>query len=408
MAQHASIRRLQDSRFKLNALLEITLAINNNSSPEELLALTEKILVRDLNIGKIAIFKKNGEWHCIFHSGCDVRDTAKIDVERDLLPVREITFLTVSDTNRPGDFDIIIPVYHNNQPLAYVLIGDIEEGEGMSPVVRHLTFIQTLTNIVLVAIENIRLFQESLEQERIKKELELASKMQSLLIPDNEKLPSNECLSVSGFYQPHYSIGGDYYDCLRLGEDSWGFCIADVSGKGISAALLMANFQANLRALFTDEIPLEDLVRRLNARVVESANGEKFITLFIAKYNCKTRRLEYINAAHNPPVVYFVKDDRLLKLHSTTVGVGMLDEMPSVTRESLLLDQHTKIICYTDGLSELPDETGKEIGTASIERNIRNKEDIKSNIAALIKDEEITPDNPRCFDDVSILGVEFF
>ena len=230
MTANASLRRLQDSRFKLNALLEITLAINNNSSPEELLSLTKKILVQDLNIGKIAIYKKNGEWSCIFRSGCNVEDTEKIDVEKDLLPVKEITFITVPDVSVQRDFDIIIPVYHNNQPLAYVLIGDIEEGEGMSPVVRHLTFIQTLTNIVLVAIENIRLFQESLEQERIKKELELARKMQSLLIPDNETLPTNECLSVKGFYQPHYSIGGDYYDCIQLSHNTWGFCIADVSG----------------------------------------------------------------------------------------------------------------------------------------------------------------------------------
>jgi sigma-B regulation protein RsbU (phosphoserine phosphatase) len=289
-----------------------------------------------------------------------------------------------------------------------VLSGDIEEGEGMSPVVKHLTFIQTLTNIVLVAIENIRLFQESLQQERIKKELELARKMQSLLIPDNEVLPTNECLSVKGFYQPHYSIGGDYYDCIRLSHNTWGFCIADVSGKGISAALLMANFQANLRALYTHEISLEDLVKQLNTRVVESANGEKFITLFIAKYNCETRLLEYINAAHNPPVVYKTQDDEILKLDSNTVGVGMLDEMPVVRKESLVIDQRTKIICYTDGLSELPDENGKEIGTRSIEKNIRNHDDIGKNILDLIEEEKITPDNPRCFDDVSILGVEIY
>ena len=401
------MRRLQDSRFKLNALLEITQAINNNSSPEELLSLTKKILVRDLHIGKIAIFKKNGEWHCIFRSGCEASDTEGIDVEKDLLPVKEITFVAV-ENGGPKGFDIVIPVYHNNQPLAYVLIGDLEEGEGMSPVVKHLTFIQTLTNIVLVAIENIRLFQESLEQERIKKELELARKMQTLLIPDNDTLPSNECLRVNGFYQPHYSIGGDYYDCIRLSHNTWGFCIADVSGKGISAALLMANFQANLRALYTYEIPLEELVEELNKRVVASANGEKFITLFIAKYNCDTRLLEYINAAHNPPVVYKTRDDKILKLNSNTVGVGMLDEMPAISRKTLPIDQRTKIICYTDGLSELPDEEGNEIGTASIERNIRNGDDIAKNIRHLIREEKITPDNPRCFDDVSILGVEIF
>ncbi len=408
MTESASLKRLQDSKFKLNALLEVTQAINNNSSPEELLSLTEKILVRDLNIGKIIIIKKNGEWNYIFHSGCELKEFESIDIEKVLLPVKDISFMTVSDANTPAGFDIIIPVYNNNVPLAYVLIGDIEEGEGMSPVVKHLTFIQTLTNIVLVAIENIRLFRESIEQERMKKELELASKMQNLLIPDNNILPSNSCLRVSGFYQPHYSIGGDYYDCIQLSRHTYGFCIADVSGKGISAALLMANFQANLRALYTYDIPLEELVKTLNQRIIENANGEKFITLFVAKYNCETRLLEYINAAHNPPVVYLTKDKKMKMLHSSTVGIGMLDHMPSVKKESLAVNQRTKIICYTDGLSELPDESGEEIGTVAIEKNISNQQDIRENIQYLIRDEEVTPDNQRCFDDVSILGVEIF
>ena len=86
-------------------------------------------------------------------------------------------------------------------------------------------------------------------------------------------------------------MGGDYYDVIQLSEDEVGFCIADVSGKGISAAILMSNFQANLRALFTQEISLKQLVCKLNNRVLESANGEKFITLFIAKYNYPERNL---------------------------------------------------------------------------------------------------------------------
>jgi len=408
MTDNASLKRLQDSKFKLNALLEITQAINSNETPEELLQLTEKILVKDLNIGKIVIFKQNGEWRCILRSGCTEREYEAINVENDLLPVKEISFVTVSVNPALEGFDIIIPVFNNNVPLAFVLIGDIVEGEGVSPVVKHLNFIQTLTNIVLVAIENIRLFQESLQQERIKKELELASKMQTLLIPDNDKLPSNQCLQVTGFYQPHYSVGGDYYDCIRLSRTTYGFCIADVSGKGISAALLMANFQANLRALYTYEIPLEELVETLNQRVAENAHGEKFITLFIAKYNCESRLLEYINAAHNPPIVYMTENKEIKKLHSSTVGIGMLDNMPSITKDSLTIARRSKIICYTDGLSELTDESEKEIGTAAIEKNISNPEDIRKNIKALIRDENITPDNPHCFDDVSILGVEIF
>ena len=328
------------------------------------------------------------------------------NVEEDLIPVQDISFVTVTENPALEGFDIIIPVYHNNQPLAFVIIGDIEEGEGVSPVIKHLNFIQTLTNIVVVAIENIRLFQESLAQERLKKELELARKMQNLLIPDNDKLPGNSCVEVSGFYQPHYSIGGDYYDCIRLSKSSYGFCMADVSGKGISAALLMANFQANLRALFTQDVSLENLVHTLNERVIENAHGEKFITLFVAKYDCEKKSLEYINAAHNPPVAYMTTTKKMEKLPSNTVGIGMLDEMPHVQVESLRLHGRTKLICYTDGLSELPDNQGNETGTRYIEQDIANEASITENLKKLIADQEINPENDRLFDDVSILGID--
>ena len=109
---------------------------------------------------------------------------------------------------------------------------------------------------------------------------------------------------MAAFYRPHFEVGGDYYDVVKMGKDQFGFCIADVSGKGISAALLMSNFQASLRALFTKEISLYQLIEKLNERVFDTAKGEKFITLFIARYNVVTRTLEYVNAGHNPPIFY--------------------------------------------------------------------------------------------------------
>ncbi len=119
---------------------------------------------------------------------------------------------------------------------------------------KHLNFIQTISNIIIVAIENIRLHNESLRQEALKKELELASRMQKMLIPDNSHMPRSPEIIVNGFYYPHYEVGGDYYDCLKLSETKTGFCIANVSGKGMSAAILMSNFQASLRALFNSTI----------------------------------------------------------------------------------------------------------------------------------------------------------
>ncbi len=402
--------RLERQKFKLNALLSITQAINENLPPEDLLHRADEVLRGDeLNIGKVAIIMNNGKWEWVLESGCPPDSCKKISLEDVLFPVMEITSVSSSEDESLKDFDTIIPIYNNNAPLAYALIGDIdEEGDLVSPVIKHMNFIQTLLNIVVVAIDNIRLFANSLRQEALKKELELASKMQSMLIPDNDTLPQNQKILVTGFYLPHLEVGGDYYDCMKLNDDDYGFCIADVSGKGISAALLMANFQATLRALFNFNISLEELVIKLNNSVISSAHGEKFITLFIAKYYGKSRVLEYVNAAHNPPVLYDSVENKISMLESDNVGIGMLDIMPSVTVRSRKLKGQSKLICYTDGLSELPDENGIESGTTAIEQIITNSDRVDTNINDLISNQQIVEENSRLFDDVSILGVQFY
>ena len=206
-----------------------------------------------------------------------------------------------------------------------------------------------------------------------------------------------------GFYYPHYEVGGDYYDCIRLSKAKTGFCIADVSGKGMSAALLMSNFQASLRALFTEDINLELLITRLNSIVAVNASGEKFITFFVARYDNESGVFEYINAAHNPPVLYNTVTGDILHLNASCVGLGMLDEIPYVVKSELVIKDYSKIVCYTDGLSELKGEDGKDIGTKVIIRHISNTAPVEENIMAMIKELGLPNDNPSTFDDVSII-----
>ena len=397
--------RLKMSKFKLDALLDITLSINANLSTAELLRKYESILRDDLGIGKILLYKYGEHWEALLNSGFPDSLRKTINVEKDLLCFREIQ---TEVTQKPFvAVDFIIPVLNNNIPSAYVLIGDIdEEGEGMSPLIKHLNFIQTISGIIVVAIENQRLFRETLRQEALRRELELAARMQMMLIPDNASLPANGTLSAQGFYYPHYEVGGDYYDFLPLADNVVGFCIADVSGKGMSAALLMSNFQASLRAIFAAEGSLEEMIRKLNTLVVVNSAGERFITLFIARYNIRTRVLEYVNAAHNPPVLIDLQTNRSSVLRQSCVGVGMLDEMPWVRTDYVTLKNPTKIICYTDGLTELRDELGNELGTSPVIKHFSNRNPVSENIRSLIEDYDITTANQRLFDDVSILAVE--
>jgi sigma-B regulation protein RsbU (phosphoserine phosphatase) len=404
----ASINRLQLTTFKLQSLLNITQAINENLTREELLEIYKQLLTKDLNIGKVLIFMLEDTWKCLLRSGDIGESYACISVESDLIPIQDISFITSSPNKTLNAFDIVIPVINKGKPIAFVIIGDLEEGEGVSPIIKHLNFIQTLTNIIVVAIENMRFFKESLRQEALKKEMELASKMQNMLIPSSSILPRNDKICMTAFYLPHFDVGGDYYDYIQLNRNEFGFCIADVSGKGISAALLMSNFQANLRALFTHDISLDALIEKLNERVLHSANGEKFITLFVGKFNYKTRELQYINAGHNQPMMYQKNKKELTFLGKGCVGIGMVDEIPIIRKGSITIEEPTKIICYTDGLVELIDGKQISFGTKEIEDCVMNNANIDDNIQGIIKKQGIFEGSAAIFDDISMLGIEFF
>ncbi|MBX7093632.1 MAG: PP2C family protein-serine/threonine phosphatase [Flavobacteriales bacterium] len=348
--------KLNMKDFKLSQLLEITAAINSNSSVENLLAIYNYVLREQLGIQKAMLFTLDGEWKLMLKYG--VKGSVKdIDVTKDLMKIKDITVIESSSKKSLNTFDVVIPVFHKSNPLAYLLIGDLNEDElKISPTIKHMPFVQTLTNIIVVAIENKRMAKEAIQQARIRKELELASQMQSMLLPDD--LPHNHFVDVSAKYFAHQAVGGDYYDFIKLNEDEFVFCMADVSGKGVGAALLMSNFQANFRAIikYTD-FPLNRLIEELNTSVVRSAKGEKFITFFIGRYNQISRKLKYINAGHNPPVLFDGKNIKYL--NAGCPGLGMIDHLPKIEDEEIFITPKSVIVCYTDGLVEIENEQGE-------------------------------------------------
>jgi len=345
-------------------------------------------------------------------SGFDNEAVEHIDVQRDLLEINEITITLAEEQKIFRAFDIIIPVFHNKQAIAYLLIGDIdEEQDGVSPTIKHLHFIQTLTNIIMVAIENKRLFHKSLQEEALRKELILASNIQSMLIPDASIYPQNEKFFIYSFYLPHLEVGGDYFDFIQFNENEIGFCIADVSGKGISAALLMSNFQANLNALFTPEMPLDKLIKRLNKIISKNAQGQKFITFFVAKYNYDTKILEYVNAGHNPPILYNRSTRESLQLKTGCMGLGMLEDIPQVKvgiKKINTSGQGAKILCYTDGLIEIKHDDEVETRLNIIEYVFSTPDRVDASIQELLHQLNIKRTNTDFFDDITIFGVEVY
>lgn len=363
------LEKLKLHEFKLQSLLDITKGINDNYSVSKLLDIYQFILRDQLGISRLMLFNKEEDWECPLKYGSRAK-SKDIDVERDLIHISEITVIESSSKNTLNTFDVVIPVFHKHQPLAYLLIGDLNDNEiRISPTIKHMPFIQTLTNIIVVAIENKRFAKESIQQERANRELEVASEMQKMLFPSN--LPSNENLDIAGHYESQQLVGGDYYDYIPLNKDEFVICMADVSGKGVSAAMLMSNFQANVRAIFNyNNFRLHRLIAELNEKVMNSAQGEKFITFFVAKYNCSTRDLHYINAGHNHPILSNGKEAKLLGTGCT--GLGMFDEIPAIREEFITVEPNSTLVLFTDGLVELEDDLNEAYETERLIDSLHN------------------------------------
>jgi sigma-B regulation protein RsbU (phosphoserine phosphatase) len=342
------IRLLLKRQSELNSLLEVTRAINKNTPTPTLIQMLEVILKNYLQVGKFRfLIEKSGAYSCISKYGGNIESPLTLNNTWGHLNKIKSPAPLMDHTDKVlCQYNYFIPIYHKNKALAFALIGDFNTSGDMLN--NDLNFIQTLINVIVVALENKKLFRERLQAERFQREMELAVEVQNMLIPLREH--KEEGVEVGAKYLPHQDIGGDYFDFFRLNENEFLWCIADVSGKGISAALLMANFQASLHGLAAIEDELTTVVERLNKIVIRNTKGERFITLFLAKYNEKTRKLNYINAGHNPSILYSEGEAVPLKLGTTMIGA--FEELPFLNEGEIDVEPGSLLFNYTDGLMD--------------------------------------------------------
>nr|WP_321453652.1 PP2C family protein-serine/threonine phosphatase [uncultured Carboxylicivirga sp.] len=402
-------KRLKLYKDRLNIILDIAQTINEDHSIDDLLSEFEILLREELEVGKVLVYTlTNNVWHNLLTSGVTKEEADRINVEEDLLCYNTIESITISHPPKLKGFDAVIPLFHRFAPIGYVLIGDIEEEQqGISPTIKHLKLIQIIANLIIVFVENKRMQNALLEQEVLKKEMELASKIQNQLVPSEYQMPKTQKLGIQTYYQPHMGVGGDYYDIFRLSRQNIGFCIADVSGKGISAAMVMSNFQAVMRSLFTTGTNFKKLIYRLNERVNASANNEKFITLFIGRYNLITRRLTYVNAGHLPPLLYDAKKKHLTHLEKGCIGLGMLDFVPSVEIGKVKIPKGAKLLAFTDGVVELDRGNQVESNAQEIEDIFSTGDSLENDFNKLRETIDKFVSKGAVFDDISLLGLEF-
>jgi sigma-B regulation protein RsbU (phosphoserine phosphatase) len=355
-------RELNLKQLQIKSLLTITQAINENISADSLFNMYKSFLSWEMGVEKMLLYIRNEDrWECVS------RIHEENNIEQSTLEVifTQYNRLHTIKKNDPVElhaFDIIIPVFHKKSPLAYALIGGIKQ---KLDIYNKIQFITTITNIVAVAIENKRLFKRQLERERLDRDIKLAREVQQMLIP--EELPSTDHYQLGSIYKPHSNVGGDYIDFLRFDEDRFVFCIADISGKGVAAAILMANFQAIVQSLVYQYRDLETLIFALNETVYKRiTKSDKYITFFIAEVNSKTHTMKYINAGHYPPILCMGNELRRLTKGCTVIGA--FEKMPFIEEEKIDLEKESLILTFTDGLTELKNERDEYLQDEHIEK----------------------------------------
>lgn len=397
-------KQFEIKELELNALLEITQAINSNLPEESLYKIYNFTLRSNLNIKKLALFVLDDDWSCKANFGTR-HHYNKVKLLPEFKTIQDITHLKEFDECEFTEFDIIIPVTHKSTTLALVFVGGLDKYDDSYENEDGIRFIQALSNIIIVAIENKKLARKQLEQESLRKELEIARDVQQFLFP--EKLPNTDRLKIEASYLPHDRIGGDYYDYIPINKNQFLICVADVSGKGIPAALMMSNFQASLRTLVRQTPNLTDIIEALNFQVLENTKGEKFITFFAAIYDIHLKTMVYVNSGHNPPILIDRKHGlRMLEEGSTVLGA--MHPLPFLNEGFVTDLDDFLIFCYTDGLTETINEEEKEFGVEALLAYFREEQTFTKDLRTIHEDLIVALDDFKgrngYHDDITILS----
>lgn len=388
---------------KLDALLLMTESVNKNFNSSAIISLFENNLKNLMQVGCYSLLIKSEKWVVMLNEGIHLTlENINIDLELGQITKRSSAKILKNETLK--QFEYIIPVLHKNEYLAILFLGEIKTSYIDCTKEEKLRFIETLLNLTIISLENKKLFNK-IKVEGGNEDLILAAEVQAELIPS--VFPISKHYEFYGKYIPFDTVGGDYYDFIQLDEENIAFCICDVAGKGISAGMLMSNFQASLRTLLSRDYNLLDLVKTINEKFINVTKQNRYISMFIAKYNIKNRTLEYVNAGHNAPVLK--NGDETLLLSKGCTILGMIEDLIGLESDTIILEEKAILLMYTDGLSEIQNKECEEFGVKNISSFvIKNTAlSVKDLTEGLIDAVEVFKGNNEIFDDVSILCAKF-
>ena len=283
----------------------------------------------------------------------------------------------------------VVPLRTKDELVGVLLLGPPTGREQYTTADR-----QVLSNsgeVFALMLENARLTDRAVEQEKTRRDLAMAAEVQRRLLRPHA--PRSAAATFAAFTLPARTIGGDYYDFLDLGEEQVGIAVADVSGKGISAALLMSVVQASLRVISSQRTEsLSQLAAQMNGFLYQSTGANKYATFFYAQIDARGQRLRYVNAGHNPPYVVRRTNGvtEIIELH---VGGTVLGLFPDIAYHEADIDLRAGdlLVAFTDGVTDALNSAGEEFGEERLKDVLRaaagiSAAEVSERLAATMRD----------------------
>ena len=254
-----------------------------------------------------------------------------------------------------------LPLRQQGETGGVLCLGPKMTGQPYQP--DEVEFLYSLGNLALVSIQNVDFIEERIEKERLEKEMRMAREIQEGLLP--REIPTAPGVEVAALALPSREVGGDYFDVIELHDNRLLVIIADVTGKGVPAALLMSNIQACTHTMLPMDLTLEEATGHMNRVICSNTGYDKFITAFSGIYHVETGAFIYVNAGHEPPVLVRKNGDMEF-LDKGGLLLGVMKGMP-YERGTIQLEPGDVVVMFTDGVTEAMGPDGEEYTDARLQ-----------------------------------------
>ncbi|MDR3610554.1 MAG: PP2C family protein-serine/threonine phosphatase [Ignavibacteriaceae bacterium] len=369
------VNRILDSRIhRLSSLFELSKEfglISENSRVSKLLVYS---IIGQFLVSKFAVVLSDGNKKQILESKFPKAELLKaiedIDINKFESSITKEDITKKYDKLEALQIELVVPMQLHGETKGLILLGNRVNHAEFNET--DIEFIYSIGSLAIISLENKRLFSEALEKQKMEEELEIARDIQKNLLP--HKIPQYKRVDIAAYNIPSKQVGGDFYDIIPLDESSFCLAIADVSGKGVPAALLMANLQAFLKIICKHGMSLSEATELINDLVTENTMDGKFITFFWGVLDEKDLTFNYVNAGHNPPLL--IRNKKIIKLDKGGIILGVMKTFAQYESPTITLEKEDIIVLFTDGITEAMNKNGEEFSDERLEELVIKSSDL--------------------------------